>query len=109
MMRRALRVDSVTAIVLGLTAIGLALRFWGIQHGLPHPTSRPDEREVLDHTAQFATWDLNPRWFIYPPFYFHVTWLWDELVLAVWRYGGRDRATSNPGRTWRRCCSAGDS
>jgi 4-amino-4-deoxy-L-arabinose transferase-like glycosyltransferase len=84
-MRRRLSVDPATAIVLGLTAIGLALRVWGIQHGLPHPTSRPDEREVLDHTAQFATGDLNPRWFIYPPFYFHVTWLWDEAVLAVWR------------------------
>jgi 4-amino-4-deoxy-L-arabinose transferase-like glycosyltransferase len=84
-MRRALRVDAATAVVLGLTVLGLALRVWGIQHGLPHPTSRPDEREVLDHTAQFATGDFNPRWFIYPPFYFHVTWLWDEAVLAVWR------------------------
>jgi 4-amino-4-deoxy-L-arabinose transferase-like glycosyltransferase len=84
-MRRALRADPATALVLALGALGLALRVWGLQHGLPHPTTRPDEREVLDHTAQFATGDLNPRWFIYPPFYFHVTWLWDEAVLAVWR------------------------
>jgi hypothetical protein len=84
-MPRRLRVDPATAIVLGFCVVGLALRVWGIQHGLPHPTTRPDEREVLDHTAQFATGDLNPRWFIYPPFYFHVTWLWDEAVLAVWR------------------------
>ena len=63
---------AVAAVVLPLSVAGLALRVWGIQHGLPHPTTRPDEREVLDHTAQFATGDLNPRWFIYPPFYFHL-------------------------------------
>ena len=71
--------------MLALTAVALGLRLWGIQHGLPHPTTRPDEREVLDHTAGFAAGDLNPRWFIYPPFYFHLIWLWDEIVLAVWR------------------------
>src|SRR6185436_14937966 len=79
------RVHPAVAAVLVLSVVGLALRVWGIQHGLPHPTTRPDEREVLDHTAQFATGDLNPRWFIYPPFYFHLTWLWDEALLAVWR------------------------
>src|SRR5262245_62234264 len=84
-MRRALRLDPAVLAVLALTVVGLGLRVWGIQHGLPHPTTRPDEREVLDHTAQFATGDFNPRWFIYPPFYFHLTWLWDEAVLAVWR------------------------
>ena len=40
---------------------------------------------MLDHTIAFATGDLNPRWFIYPPLYFHLTWIWDEAVLAVWR------------------------
>jgi 4-amino-4-deoxy-L-arabinose transferase-like glycosyltransferase len=84
-MRRALRLDPAAAAVLALTVVALGLRVWGLQHGLPHPTTRPDEREVLDHTAQFATGDFNPRWFIYPPFYFHLTWLWDEAVLAVWR------------------------
>jgi 4-amino-4-deoxy-L-arabinose transferase-like glycosyltransferase len=81
----ARRIDPAVLAVVVLTGAALALRLWGIQHGLPHPTSRPDEREVLDHTAQFATGDWNPRWFIYPPFYFHLTWLWDEAVLAVWR------------------------
>ena len=84
-MRRALAWNPVVAAVVVLTLVGLALRVWGIQHGLPHPATRPDEQEVLDHTAQFASGDWNPRWFIYPPFYFHVTWLWDEVVLAVWR------------------------
>jgi 4-amino-4-deoxy-L-arabinose transferase-like glycosyltransferase len=84
-MRRAFPVSPAVAAVVALTALGLALRVWGIQHGLPHPTARPDEREVLDHTLQFARGDLNPRWFIYPPFYFHLTWLWDEAVLAIWR------------------------
>jgi 4-amino-4-deoxy-L-arabinose transferase-like glycosyltransferase len=84
-MRRVLPVSPAVLAVVVITGIGLALRVWGLQHGLPHPESRPDEREVLDHTLQFASGDLNPRWFIYPPFYFHVTWLWDEAVLAVWR------------------------
>jgi len=104
------RVHPAVAAVLVLSVVGLALRVWGIQHGLPHPTTRPDEREVLDHTAQFATGDLNPRWFIYPPFYFHLTWLWDEALLAVWRlWRPRPRLACGhkPSiRSWRRPSSA---
>lgn len=85
MAARLRRLDPVVVGVLLLTVAGAALRVWGIQHGLPHPASRPDEREVLDHTIGFAAGDWNPRWFIYPPLYFHLTWLWDEAVLAVWR------------------------
>jgi hypothetical protein len=61
------------------------LRFWAIDLGLPNTGARPDERELLVRTAGFATGDLNPHWFIYPPLYFHLVWAWDEMLLAVRR------------------------
>ena len=72
------------AAVLG----GAALRLWGLRQGLPFTGGRPDEREVVVLTAGFPAGDWNPRWFVYPNFYFYLIWGWDELVLAgraLWR------------------------
>lgn len=84
-MARRFRWSPLLGAMALLTVVGAVLRYWGIQHGLPHPGSRPDERELLEHTGSFAAGDWNPRWFIYPTFYFHLTWLWDEALLAIWR------------------------
>jgi 4-amino-4-deoxy-L-arabinose transferase-like glycosyltransferase len=68
-----------------LVALAAALRFWGIDQGLPFPNARPDEREALAHTVGFPAGDLNPRWFVYPNLFFWVIWAWQELVLALRR------------------------
>lgn len=72
------------ALLLVVIAAAL-LRFWGLDHGLPHPSTRPDEREVVQFTRGFPAGDLNPRWFIYPNQYLYVVWMWNELWLAVRR------------------------
>src|SRR5947207_15472446 len=99
------RIHPAVAALLLLSVVGLALRLWGIQHGLPHPASRPDEREVLDHTAQFATGDWNPRWFIYPPFYSTLLGFWAKPFLPAGGLGDHGPATFSPFRRPRAPCS----
>jgi hypothetical protein len=75
----------VTAL-LGLIVVGAAiLRLWGLSQGGPLPNARPDEREMLEHTAAFASGDFNPRWFVYPNLFFWVSWAWLELLLGLER------------------------
>jgi 4-amino-4-deoxy-L-arabinose transferase-like glycosyltransferase len=68
-----------------LFAGAAALRFWGIAQGLPHPSTRPDEREVLQYTLPFSSGDLNPGWFIYPSLYLYLVWIWGAAALALQR------------------------
>jgi 4-amino-4-deoxy-L-arabinose transferase-like glycosyltransferase len=73
-------------LALVLVVAGAAiLRVWGLDHGLPHPSARPDEREVLEATRTFPAGDLHPRWFIYPSLYLYLVWLAGEAALAARR------------------------
>jgi 4-amino-4-deoxy-L-arabinose transferase-like glycosyltransferase len=76
---------AVWLLPLLLVSLAAALRFWGIDQGLPFPNARPDEREALAHTVNFPAGDLNPRWFVYPNLFFWVIWAWEELALALRR------------------------
>ena len=80
-MRRLGRWLPLAAVVAGAAA----LRLWGLTQGLPNVNTRPDERELLEHTARFAAGDLNPRWFVYPNFYFYLVWAWEQALLAARR------------------------
>ncbi len=74
------------APVMGVLALAAVLRFWALDQGLPFPNSRPDEREaVLKYTLGFSQGDWNPRMFVYPNFYYYLTWAWGEVALAVRR------------------------
>jgi 4-amino-4-deoxy-L-arabinose transferase-like glycosyltransferase len=73
------------AVLLGILLVAAALRFWGLDLVLPNVDGRPDEREMLLHTAAFPSGDLNPRWFVYPNLFMYVAWLWIEGGLAVRR------------------------
>ena len=50
-------------------AIAAAVRFWGIDFGLPHTLSRPDEEAYISVARRFMTGQLNPDFFVYPPLY----------------------------------------
>lgn len=77
--RRALVVVGLTALVAGAAA----LRFWALGHGLPLLRGRPDELEVIQGTTTFPTGDFNPRFFVYPNFYFYLVFGWIELLLVA--------------------------
>jgi 4-amino-4-deoxy-L-arabinose transferase-like glycosyltransferase len=66
-----------------IVAGGLALRLWGIDYGLPHPTTRPDEEVMLARLFGFDTGDPNPRWFMYPTFYLYLLYGWVKLALVA--------------------------
>ena len=78
------RVGTLVCLVV-ILGVAVALRVWALDLGLPNTAARPDEREMLRHTAAFPRGDLNPRWFIYPNFFLYAVWLWDEAVLALRR------------------------
>src|SRR5262245_46951534 len=75
----------VTVLLTLIVAGAAILRLWGLSQGGPLPNARPDEREMLEHTAAFASGDFNPRWFVYPNLFFWVSWAWLELVLGLER------------------------
>ena len=75
----------VGGAVVGLVVLAAWLRFTSLAHGLPLLRGRPDELEVIQATTTFPAGDFNPRFFVYPNFYFYVVFGWIELVLAVER------------------------
>jgi 4-amino-4-deoxy-L-arabinose transferase-like glycosyltransferase len=76
---------AVGACLAVLVAGAAWLRFASLDHGLPLLRGRPDELEVIQATSTFPAWDFNPRFFVYPNFYFYLVFAWIELVLAVRR------------------------
>ncbi len=48
-------------IVAGLVAVGLLLRIWGINHGLPYIYHPDEPRYVMSAQLLFQTHDLDPR------------------------------------------------
>ena len=58
--------------VLAILLVGLALRLWGIDFGLPHDFLRPDEHRFVTVALGPLSGDLNPQFFIYPSFYFYL-------------------------------------
>lgn len=46
--------------------VGLALRLWGLDFGLPHTLTRPDESVLVHRALAIAAGDLNPHFFNYP-------------------------------------------
>jgi hypothetical protein len=58
-----------------IIAAAAGLRLWGITWGFPRPDLNPDESLVL-RTAMKITWaDLNPHFYNYCGFIFHVSFL----------------------------------
>jgi len=64
--RRSFYWPAATTLFLILVLAGL-LRFWGIDYGLPHPTSRPDEERIVGRAfAILSTGTFHPGDFTYP-------------------------------------------
>ncbi len=57
------------ALILG---VGLGLRLWGLDFGLPNLYCRPDESTLVHKAAGMGKGDLNPHFFNYPSLHFYV-------------------------------------
>jgi len=66
----------VKRVSFGLTIVLLlaaTLRLWGLDYGLPHPLSRPDEERIVGRAQTiFATGDWHPGSFFYPSLLFYL-------------------------------------
>lgn len=66
--------------------LATAVRFWGIDFGLPHPACRPDETQVATVALGFFTApDYNPHFFNYPTLHMYAL----HLVYRAAYLGGR--------------------
>jgi hypothetical protein len=71
-----------------IVALAFALRFWGLDFGLPHPLSRPDEEKVIECSVRMLrTGSPYPCEFSYPGL---VKYL-EAAALLAWYGGGRLR------------------
>ncbi|MBW4516434.1 MAG: glycosyltransferase family 39 protein [Timaviella obliquedivisa GSE-PSE-MK23-08B] len=52
--------------------IGVIVRVWGLNFGLPHTECRPDETALISRSLGFFSGDLNPHFFIYPTLYMYL-------------------------------------
>ncbi|MCL4486891.1 MAG: glycosyltransferase family 39 protein [Chloroflexi bacterium] len=66
------RLETANGLLACVVLLGLALRMWGIDYGLPY-TYGPDEPTYVTITLQmFRTGDLNPHWWYYPSLMFYL-------------------------------------
>jgi Dolichyl-phosphate-mannose-protein mannosyltransferase len=79
------RPDRTTLALAGVLLGALALRLWGIRHGLPFSYNIDEERHFVPVAIGFFGHDLNPGYFLNPPGY-------TELLYAIYAvgYGGRE-------------------
>lgn len=77
---------------LAIVAIAAALRVWGLDAGLPHLMTRPDEELIVLQTRLPAsgifdlTWPgLHPG---IPSAYIYLLWVWGELGLPILQLAG---------------------
>jgi len=74
----------------GVLLIGaLALRLWGVKHGLPYAYNADENAHFVPKAIQLFGHGWNPHYFVNPPAYTYLL----HLVFAVW-YGGREGVSS---------------
>jgi Dolichyl-phosphate-mannose-protein mannosyltransferase len=79
--RRWIRAGGVAALIVA----ALALRLWGIDHGLPYVFNADENAHFVPRAIGMFGHSLNPDYFINPPAYTYL------LHVAFWaRWGGRE-------------------
>ena len=92
---RSLAGGAALAVLLG---VGLLLRVWGLDYGLPLSSARPDEEVLIQKILGFDAGDPNPHWFVYPTLSLYLLYAWVKTAfvaghaLGLWA-GATDLAT----------------
>lgn len=87
------RYPAATFLVLAIVLLGAAIRFYGINFGLPH-NFHPDEVPKVNAIMQMiATDSLNPRYFLHPSLLLYCTYFMNS-VLHWTIYDGDFRSTA---------------
>jgi hypothetical protein len=90
MIGRALRAHGAHGpALLGLLAISLALRLWGIKQGLPYSYNGDEATHFVPVAIGFFGHDLNPHYFLNPPGYSYLLY----IVFELW-FGSADAVRS---------------
>ena len=76
---------AVGALLVG----ALALRLWGVKHGLPYAYNADENAHFVPKAIQLFGHGWNPHYFVNPPAYTYLL----HFVFAVW-YGGREGVSS---------------
>lgn len=83
---------TVWTILVFIFLLGLALRLWGIEFGLPYPY-HPDERgHVVEAARMAAAKTLEPSTLAYPPFYAYILMAVDGAYLGLGLLKGQYRS-----------------
>ncbi|PYR01883.1 MAG: hypothetical protein DMF97_06340 [Acidobacteria bacterium] len=75
-------------MVLLVMGTGAALRFWGIQFGLPDDFARPDEEKLIGAALNILQGDPNPHFFLYPTLFIYVMSAAYAVLSGVERLAG---------------------
>lgn len=79
----------VCLLILGVAA---ALRFWGLDTGLPHLMTRPDEELIVLQTRDPASGVFHLQWAVMhpgiPSAYIYLLWVWGEVGLNLLQWFG---------------------
>lgn len=59
-------------ILIFILLLSAALRFWGLEFGLPNEHARPDEAMIIIVAMGMGNGDLNPHFFNYPTLYIYL-------------------------------------
>jgi 4-amino-4-deoxy-L-arabinose transferase-like glycosyltransferase len=85
--------------VLGVAAVALGLRLWGLRTGLPYAYNVDENAHFVPEAIGFFGHSLNPNYFVNPPGYTYLL----HAVFALW-FGGASGAwhayATNPGEVF---------
>jgi 4-amino-4-deoxy-L-arabinose transferase-like glycosyltransferase len=97
--RKAASVRFYSAAALAVTLLGAALRFYGLNFGLPdnyHPDEIPKVNAVMQMVASDS---LNPRYFLHPSLLLYCTYFVNTIFHWLWLDGDFRSSAFLAGRT----------
>jgi len=80
--------QQIRLLVAAIVALAALVRFWGLDFGLPHTETRPDESSIVAVAIRIAHGDLHPHFFNYPTLYMYVLAALYWGVYGLGRVGG---------------------